>query len=414
MATAKFIALEHHKKADGKINLKLCVYHKSKRAYLATNYTVVESQLKKDYTIKDKDIKAQVLADELLYLKKISELGFRINTMTAKELGEYLTSPKDISLNYIDFIEFSRSYILKKRAQGKYSASGIMQSVINNLVDFTGTEVVYTNTITSKFLTKFEAYLSNPYSHERMTGSTLVKFNRSPMTETSLFTYMNYFRLLFNAARDKYNDLDAGNIIIQNYPFKSYKPPVPKDIDTRSISINTVKLIRDIKCKSGSSIELARDMFMLSFYMLGMNAKDVYLLTDVPTGRVEYNRAKTKDKRRDSAFISVKVIPEAKVLFEKYAGVLKERYPTMSKFRYRILYGTKKMNEMLGVPKFTFYSARHTVATEARNTLGFSVADIGEALNHKRVESRITDTYIKKNWSKLDEIQAGVVALLSS
>ena len=53
MATVSAKVYEHHKKADGTYNVKICVYHKDERKFLDTNHYVVNKQLTKDYKIKD-------------------------------------------------------------------------------------------------------------------------------------------------------------------------------------------------------------------------------------------------------------------------------------------------------------------------------------------------------------------------
>ena len=67
---------------------------------------------------------------------------------------------------------------------------------------------------------------------------------------------------------------------------------------------------------------MAKELYMLSFYLCGMNAVDIYHTTpkNVRNGRIEYNRAKTKGRRKDRAFISIKIVDEAKPLIEKYLG----------------------------------------------------------------------------------------------
>lgn len=72
-----------------------------------------------------------------------------------------------------------------------------------------------------------------------------------------------------------------------------------------------VVAIRDCDTKPNSLAKLFKDLFMLSFYLCGMNAKDMYLIKDFNEDRISYNRGKTKDKRKDSAFISIKKIPES-------------------------------------------------------------------------------------------------------
>jgi len=414
MATVKYIAFKHHKKANGQINIKLCVYHKGERVYLNSDHTVFESQLKKDYSIKDKDIIEKTLAETLTHLKKISSLGRRIDDMTARELGEYLLKPEQPKVQHVDFIKFGWEHVVELKANGNDSTAGCFQRVLNNFTDFMKTERVFTISITSKLLKKYQEYLFKPYTQVRLNQygkpTTVI---REPMTESGLSVHMNHFRMLFNAARNKYNDLDTGQIIIPNYPFKAYKPPIAPEPEPRALPIETIRLIRDCTCKAGSRTEIGRDMFMLSFYMLGINAKDIYQLSGEHFDRVGYNRSKTKGKRTDKAFISVKIIPEAQVLLDKWVGEIQRRFKSPETFRKAIAGGVKQIAGEIGVDEFDFYAARHTVATEARNTLGFSVADVGEALNHTRAESRITDKYIKKDWRKIDEIQAGVVGLLT-
>lgn len=59
-----------------------------------------------------------------------------------------------------------------------------------------------------------------------------------------------------------------------------------------------------------------------------MNAVDLYQITEreVRNGRLDYNRSKTQGKRKDNAFISIKIVDEAKPLLEKDLGKLCERY----------------------------------------------------------------------------------------
>ena len=45
MATVSAKVFEHHKKADGTYNVKICVQHKRLRKYLDTTHFVVKKQL---------------------------------------------------------------------------------------------------------------------------------------------------------------------------------------------------------------------------------------------------------------------------------------------------------------------------------------------------------------------------------
>jgi len=55
--------------------------------------------------------------------------------------------------------------------------------------------------------------------------------------------------------------------------------------------------INNASVDPGSITELAKDMFMLSFYLCGMNAVDLYAANyEIKNGRIEYYRSKTNKK----------------------------------------------------------------------------------------------------------------------
>jgi hypothetical protein len=55
-----------------------------------------------------------------------------------------------------------------------------------------------------------------------------------------------------------------------------------------------------------------------------MNAADLHACDyQIIDDRIEYNRSKTKEKRRDRAFTSIKIIPEAEALLNKYRNLSK-------------------------------------------------------------------------------------------
>jgi integrase len=153
---------------------------------------------------------------------------------------------------------------------------------------------------------------------------------------------------------------------------------------------------------------------MLSFYLCGTNAVDFYNLRkkDIKHGRLEYNRAKTKGRRRDNAFISIKLIKEAKPLLEKYIELLPKRYKTYSGLDTALSEGMKELRKITGIDEITFYWARHTFANTARNACRMSKDDVALALNHIDEGHRTTDIYISKDWKIVDEVQEKVVGML--
>lgn len=65
-----------------------------------------------------------------------------------------------------------------------------------------------------------------------------------------------------------------------------------------------------------------------------------------------------------------------------------------------------------GLSGVTFYWARHTFATVARNDCRMSKDDVALALNHVDEGNRTTDVYIAKDWKIADNVQRKVIAQL--
>jgi integrase len=230
------------------------------------------------------------------------------------------------------------------------------------------------------------------------------------MQDGGVYAHMRDLRTLFKARR-YYNNEDIGIIKIKHYPFFKYKIGAPTKTRKRNISGEQIIILKNCVVEPGGRAELARDLFMLSFYMCGMNAADFYNLDhyDPQSTRLKYNRSKTTGTRDDDAFISIKIDPEAGPLLEKYIGKLRKRYSTYNGLDTALSKGMKLLRKETGIADITFYWARHTFATIARNKCKMDKDDIAEALNHVDGDHKITDIYIEKDWSVVDKVQTAVI-----
>ena len=152
---------------------------------------------------------------------------------------------------------------------------------------------------------------------------------------------------------------------------------------------------------------LARDCFLLSFCLMGMNTVDMYQCETYRNGMICYNRAKTKDRRYDSAYIEVVVHERVKALVERYRGKSRvfsfsSRYYTAQTFNRNVNIGLKVVGKAVGIDNLQFYQARHTFATLSRNMMKFAKSDVDEALNHVGSYD-IADVYIMKDFTIINE-----------
>jgi len=411
MATVSAVVYDHHKKKDGTYNVKIRIYHKGVRRLIDTSHYVSQRQLDTKFNIKDKFV-LNLLDETLLkYRRVIGEITDKLDLFTVDDLRDHLLGNE----KEIDFMEFCDFYIDQLRKENRNGSANNHRTVRNSLVDYFQKESVLIKEINTNMLNRYMLYLK---SDRKLTRVNQLKKEvttiRAGLSRSGLFNHLRDLKTLFNAAIKYYNNDDFGVYRIKHNPFKNLKVDSPPITRKRNISVEQIKVIKDCQTKNGSRAELAKDLFMLSFYMCGMNAVDIYNLdgSKINEGRLEYNRSKTKRMRRDDAFISIKIVPEAKPLLEKYINILNEKYTTHTGLDEALSMGMKDLRGLTGIPELTFYWARHTFATLARNKCRISMNDVALALNHVDSNHKTTDIYIDRDWSIVDEVQERVVGLL--
>lgn len=205
------------------------------------------------------------------------------------------------------------------------------------------------------------------------------------------------------------HDLDIRN------PFDRMKLKT-EQTEKRSLTIEELREVFTMEVLPYA--EIYRDMFKLSFMLIGINPIDLFRLKGISShGRVDYRRAKTHKP------YSIKVEPEALEIIEKYRGsedllMLSERWRLPESFGAAAnkalgSLGSKpaargrKRSDGAKFPGLTMYWARHTWATLAAE-LDIPDATISLALGHSG-ENRVTDIYIRRNRNKVDEANRRVL-----
>lgn len=241
----------------------------------------------------------------------------------------------------------------------------------------------------------------------------LTKFERwmidSGMKTNACSVHMRNIRAVFNYCIDEeYTTL---------YPFRKFKIK-KEETRKRSLTVEQLRTLRDYPCEEYQI--RYRDIFMLMFYMIGINAIDLFHAKDydVVDGRLEYKRSKT------GKLYSVLIQPEAQAIIDKYKGknyllnVLDE-YKNYKDFLHRMGDALKDIGPMerkgLGGKKIrqplfkdiSSYWARHTWATIAAS-LDIPKEVISAGLGHE-IGSSITSIYIDFNMKKVDDANRAVI-----
>ena len=395
--TFSYVIFPHHKRADGTITVKIRMIHNSKAKYCTTSVTVTKEQLTKRMDkITDQRV-VDALNVKLDEYRRIASLidgaEYYSADMLWERIQETLRGGHTFSLDYFEYAKTKRATMDKKTAEGYKSA-------FNMLERYLGKDHIDINQIDYKFLLKFRDFIEQQTSK----GSRAVSY------------YLSCLRHIHNLAREEYNDDDTGIVRIPRQPFhKGLIPPQPVT-QHRTLTLEQMHAIISYEPHTERG-RLAKDVFLLSFYLIGINTADLYYLTSesLKNGIINYNRCKTDSTRQDGAPMSVRVEPEADELLLQHKGRrllfdFADRYSTHQNFNKNVNKGLKEIGDAIGVSDLSTYYARHTWATFARNECGVEKATVHEALNHAPDKSeRITDIYVKRDWSHVWEANRKVL-----
>lgn len=385
MATISYIL--GSPKRDKSRGISIILSHKGQRKRIPTNIIITHDNISKRGNIKSPDI-LKTLNDRMESLREKLCTLEESSAICDKDIEWLYFQLMSVREN-LDFFEYAEQWISKSNNKGK----GNYRVMLNSLERFHHSRKLPFCLIDYRFLTDYKDFL-----------------NGFPRAQS---LYLGCIRHIFNEAIKEYNINGIKNI--PDNPFDTFT--IPKDHPkTKDRVISEENLIKVFNFKGTNRIGLARDCYILSFCLIGMNSVDMYECFSYKNGVLSYNRAKTRDRRLDNAYIEIKVPDIIKPLMRKYKGNSRvfdfyKRYANASNFNKNINIGLHSIADILGIPHFDFYSARHTWASIARNKLDIDKYTIHEALNHVS-DLDITDLYIQKDYTNINKANAKVIEYL--
>lgn len=360
--TVKALVLKQCKRKDKTYNLKIRVIHNCVVRYINTPWYVDERYVTKSMVIRDYRLLDK--ADEVVieYRRKLEDLGMKLKKMSADKVVDYLLDrePEEYNVYFFSYAQERIEYLIEA---GRIGNARTYKVAVNSLRKFHGKNVLPFKSITVSFLRDWMKWITKqPRSGNRERGGRAEG------------QYMSTIRAIFNHAKRELNDEDSGIVPIPHYPF--VKIDIPKPLPTKKRAVTKEKLLKiisypdqpEVQWSLTNRINLARDVYAMSFMLIGMNAVDLYNVKDYDGERITYERTKTRNRRQDRAEISIKVEPEARDLIEKYRDKSGERvfdfyqrYQSVDAFTRALNIGLTKICESLGTERVQFYSARHTL-----------------------------------------------------
>ena len=416
MLTIKAEIKRSELKVDGTYNVKIRFTLDRKVKRLSTNLFVTQQDLTKSLKFKeDTSIKREIDRLVLYYREQCLKLQLDQNHYSLDEIIEFLNGEQE-KQQTIDFIKFSREWIASATIKGVPNYT----TAINALLRFVGKEELDINLITLEFLEQFKAFL---IGERDARTKKLMQQGKRVTSNRTLSLYLVSIKKLFSEAKRKFNKKDKNLILIPNSPFEDFKIPKQEATRKRAIPADIIKKVwklpyKDMKkgYKSPCRYNLAKDCFILSFCLMGINSADLYNATEMKGNTIVYNRTKTKARRLDGAKMMVDIPKIVQPLIDKYKDSTGKRlfnfhqfYGDEKTFNKAINSGLKEIGSILEVDDLEYYAARHSWATIALNKVGIDKYIVHAALNHIDDSMKVTDIYIERDFVNENKANAKVV-----
>ena len=381
MRTSVYFKLDtRNAKKDGTFPLKLRIIHKSIPTDISMGYSLLPSEWSKS----GEKIKTTVSRlgnvsrlNALLQKKKLDILNlinqleeenklrsFSSTQLKRKLLNQHCT---DVSLNC-----YLEDRISELREAQRYGNADIYEELLKILNKLTGNKTLAFTDINFKFLNGWE-----------------VKHMSRGNSYNSLSVYMRTLRALYNHA------IKEGVVAKEHYPFQHYVIK-KQEVQRHGMSKKDFQIFRNLSFTKNDPRFHAYNFFMISFYLRGMNWKDMCLLTRENVigdlERIVYRRSKTGKP------FSIKILQVLKCIFSHYhfSTTKNNRFllPILkceddrSQFTQIIRNKRKWLNKWLrriakenDLEPFSIYTARHTWATHGKR-IGVPTTVLQEGLGH--------------------------------
>lgn len=333
----------------------------------------------------------QLVKDTYIYINQLVEqLDSKRGVYTIDDIiGNY----HNMNCNK-DLISYMEVQIRKKIDKRKDGIAAAYKSTMNSLKKFIGNRKVQFIDINFLFLENYVQFLE-----EKGNANNTIAF------------YMRNFKTIYNRAKKE------GLKVISSNPFTEMTIKTDKTIK-RALSKDDIKKIALVDLSDNPKYDLARDLFMFSFFSRGMPFVDIINLkkTDIVDDVIIYRRAKTNQP------LQVCITSSLFGLIQKYENPGEYIFPILNPEKKSTLYNQyrnalgeinkelKVVGKRAGIKiKLTTYVARHSWANNAKS-IGTPISYISDGLGHS--SEQMTLIYLKElSPDELHEINEKVTEL---
>lgn len=380
MATLNLRILPAKPLKDGRHKIRIMLSHNSAATYIPTDCIIDNPNQFKNGKVKgrqDADRMNVRLRNLLNYYQDIIDGIAHVNNYSCSELRELLVRKQNH--DNAKFSDAMNEYLKELAEDERYKSEKLYRLACESFIRECGD--MFLSIITYRDVKKFRKNLE-----------------RRRLSPTTIRIYMTLLKVVIHYAEKR------KMCQYEDDPFEDVQLP-SANVRELDLTIEELKAIRDLDAPK-YNIMVARDIFMLSYYLGGMNLVDM-LEVDFRKSYIEYYRTKTKNKKQGESKTAFTLQPEAKEIISKYIqknGKLKfGKYDTFGKAYSVISRKVEEMASLAGISKrVVFYSARKSFVQHGFD-LGIPLETLEYCIGQSMKSNRPIFNYVRVMRNHADE-----------
>ena len=372
MANFSFVLVKTRQYADGNNQIKLRIYHNSKVKYINTGIHVKATEFKNGQVVKRTDrefLNVQLKKIYNTYFDRYNKIEYP-DVLTCTQLVDLLKEGGDEKNRTFD--DVCKEYI--------------------EAMDATRLKSVKLYSLATR---KFSAFCGEGFILAHLTpvrvNNYITYLKSAKLSNTTINIYVTLLKVIVNyAEKMKYVEFNVD-------PFVTAKIPASQKRETY-ITVEQLRRIRDAKIDK-YNVRTCRDIFMLTYYLAGMNLVDMVQYDFRNTDEVDYVRTKTRNTKNGENRVNFTIPHEAWPLLRKYMNPYTGRL-VFGKYKtyvscYNVL--TRKVPELAEIGGirhyFTLYSARKSFVQHGFD-LGVPLSTLEYCIGQTMKDSRPIFNYV--------------------
>lgn len=386
MTTIKLAVLKHTRAKDGSYKIRISIGHKSETHYIVTKYRVTDfSHFRNGQVVGQPDAQAiniklrQILTDYDERLDRIADP----DRYTCEQLRDLLQGmqTKQGGMTFQQLTEQSISELIKDK---RTTTAQMRRRQMNKFLSFLGGDILLEE-ITTRTITDYERWL-----------------RQQDISDAYIGMQLTMVKVMLNMA------IKHGLVRYERHPFSFYEPvtPEPREMD---ISVEELRRIRDYDTVFKGERK-ARDLFMLSYYLGGINLIDLMAYDFRDKTMLEYIRTKTRNKKKTNRTVSFSIPDEALPIIRQYMNPKTGRLSfgtsgTYDTFKNIVTRDIKRIAKKAGVKDWhrcCYYTARKSFVQHGFD-LGISLEVLEYCIGQSMKSDRPIFNYLKIMRKHADE-----------